>query len=318
MHRFEATAVATLIALYATGCGHLKIYEISASTGSAPDLVFVERSSTNYVVVSNYLTTTNYWVPAQYFSPSGQKPVTNASGSNVNANISTLVSSNPVTTNSTASVARQRLEVSNSPNEAKHDLWWWTSLALLGLAIVLALILGARARRHGLVFLPTIRRARRIADEDTPSLVSGATRDLPSPEISQAPSALQTTIAGSESEQSLWPAAQTEAWLKRRILQAEKRVRRFNVLLRAKLIPHVARLLVDRFILRLISQRERLLHVQRQTSREMVYLDERLASVQKRLQEHVALYEKRIAELRKQLAEKQASEKRGTPAGSRT
>ena len=88
MHRFEATAVATLIALYATGCGHLKIYEISASTGSAPDLVFVERSSTNYVVVSNYLTTTNYWVPAQYFSPSGQKPVTNASGSNINANIS--------------------------------------------------------------------------------------------------------------------------------------------------------------------------------------------------------------------------------------
>src|SRR5437667_12033838 len=103
MYRFDATAVATLIALYATGCGHLKIYEISASTGSAPDLVFVERSSTNYVVVSNYLTTTNYWVPAHYFSASVQKRVTNASGSDVNANISSLVSSNPVATNSSVS-----------------------------------------------------------------------------------------------------------------------------------------------------------------------------------------------------------------------
>ena len=83
-------------------------------------------------------------------------------------------------------------------------------------------------------------------------------------------------------------------------------------MLRAGLMRQVAELMMDKFVLRLISQREQLLNTQHQSSRQITSLDARLANIQKRMEERIVLYEKRIAQLKEQLSLKEAAANGGT------
>jgi 7TM-HD extracellular len=73
---------------------------------------------------------------------------------------------------------------------------------------------------------------------------------------------------------------------------------------KAGLIPHLARLLKDKFVLRLVSSRETLLDTQQAATMEIASLEERLEKVQAPLEERLKAYETRITELEKELAVK--------------
>ncbi len=74
--------------------------------------------------------------------------------------------------------------------------------------------------------------------------------------------------------------------------------------LRASLIPHLARLMMDRVVLKLLSQRSQLLDAQQKAVAEMNELEERLEKVHAPLQDRLRAYEQRIHELEKQLVRK--------------
>ena len=73
---------------------------------------------------------------------------------------------------------------------------------------------------------------------------------------------------------------------------------------RQRLLPHLAHLLMDKFVHTLISQRSDLLETQEKAAAEMAELEERLARVHAPLQERLRAYEQRISDLEKELAQK--------------
>jgi DNA-directed RNA polymerase subunit RPC12/RpoP len=68
------------------------------------------------------------------------------------------------------------------------------------------------------------------------------------------------------------------------------------------LIPHLARLMMNRLVQALFAQRASLIDTQAEATKRMVDLEERIARAQVSVQERFAAYENRIAELEKQLA----------------
>jgi DNA-directed RNA polymerase subunit RPC12/RpoP len=72
--------------------------------------------------------------------------------------------------------------------------------------------------------------------------------------------------------------------------------------LKSGLIPHLARLMMNRLVQALFAQRESLIDTQAEATKRMVDLEERIARAQVSVQERFAAYENRIAELEKQLA----------------
>jgi DNA-directed RNA polymerase subunit RPC12/RpoP len=68
------------------------------------------------------------------------------------------------------------------------------------------------------------------------------------------------------------------------------------------LIPHLARLMMNRLVQALFAQRATLMDTQAEATKRMVDLEERIARAQVSVQERFAAYENRIAELEKQLA----------------
>jgi hypothetical protein len=75
-----------------------------------------------------------------------------------------------------------------------------------------------------------------------------------------------------------------------------------SVDLRQLLAPHLARLLMNKFVRRLISQRAELMVTQEKVAAEIAELEARLEAIHAPLQDRLAAYEKRIAELEKQLS----------------
>jgi len=71
---------------------------------------------------------------------------------------------------------------------------------------------------------------------------------------------------------------------------------------RSALIPHLARMMMNRLVQALFAQRESLVDTQTQATRRMADLEERIARAQESVQGRFAAYENRIAELEKQLA----------------
>ena len=71
--------------------------------------------------------------------------------------------------------------------------------------------------------------------------------------------------------------------------------------LRGALIPHLARMMMNRLVQALFAQRESLLNTQSDAAKRMAELEERIARAQLTVQERFAAYENRIAELEKQL-----------------
>jgi membrane-associated HD superfamily phosphohydrolase len=75
-----------------------------------------------------------------------------------------------------------------------------------------------------------------------------------------------------------------------------------GLVFRAALAPHLARLLMNKFVHKLISQRSALLDTQQQAAMEVAQLEARLELIQAPLQERLRAYERRIVELEQELA----------------
>ncbi|HEX4343884.1 MAG TPA: hypothetical protein VH255_10855, partial [Verrucomicrobiae bacterium] len=72
---------------------------------------------------------------------------------------------------------------------------------------------------------------------------------------------------------------------------------------REMLAPHLARLMTNKLVRKLVAQRSDLIAMQQQVTSEIEELERRLEQVHAPLQERLLTYEKRIAELEHQLAE---------------
>jgi DNA-directed RNA polymerase subunit RPC12/RpoP len=75
--------------------------------------------------------------------------------------------------------------------------------------------------------------------------------------------------------------------------------------MRAALIPHLARMMMNRLVQALFAQRESLIDTQAEATRRMAELEERIGRAQTNVERKIALYESRIAELESQLAVKE-------------
>ncbi len=71
---------------------------------------------------------------------------------------------------------------------------------------------------------------------------------------------------------------------------------------REGLLPHLARLMMDKLVQKLVSQREHLLDTQQRAVADMAELEERLEKVHAPLQDRLRAYEQRIGDLEKELA----------------
>ena len=74
--------------------------------------------------------------------------------------------------------------------------------------------------------------------------------------------------------------------------------------LRARLVPHLARLMMHKLVRALIFQRRDLLETHRQAATQVNQLEERLTKLPPQLQSRIKAYERRIAELEKELSDK--------------
>jgi len=72
--------------------------------------------------------------------------------------------------------------------------------------------------------------------------------------------------------------------------------------LHERLLPHLARLMMDKLVQKLVSQREHLLDTQQRAVADMAELEERLEKVHAPLQDRLRAYEQRIGDLEKELA----------------
>jgi len=107
--------------------------------------------------------------------------------------------------------------------------------------------------------------------------------------------------------QSNHPAATnnaSEQYWRERALAAESQAQRSNHVLRAALIPHLARWLMNNVVRRLTFQRTHLLETQQKAEQELAELDQRLFSVKAPLEERLRAYQERITELEKDLTAK--------------
>ena len=97
--------------------------------------------------------------------------------------------------------------------------------------------------------------------------------------------------------------AADEAW-RERALAAEARAQKATAMLRTKMLPHMARWMMQEFMQRLLLQRRSILNDHQTAEREVAELAERLEHVHAPLEERLRAYEKRIAELEAELAAK--------------
>ena len=74
---------------------------------------------------------------------------------------------------------------------------------------------------------------------------------------------------------------------------------------RTALIPHLARMMMNRLVQALFAQRTSLLDTQAEATQRMAEFEERVAQVQANVERKIAGYEVRVAELEQQLAAKE-------------
>jgi flagellar biosynthesis/type III secretory pathway chaperone/DNA-directed RNA polymerase subunit RPC12/RpoP len=85
----------------------------------------------------------------------------------------------------------------------------------------------------------------------------------------------------------------------------QERAENIPATVRGALIPHLARMMMNRLVQALFAQRESLIDTQAQATRRMEELEERISRAQTNVEKKIALYESRIAELESQLAAKE-------------
>lgn len=94
-----------------------------------------------------------------------------------------------------------------------------------------------------------------------------------------------------------------EPWAER-ALAAEARADKATALLRARLMPQMARWMMGELVQRLLAHRSDLVHSQQRAEDDVAELEKRLEKIHAPLAERLAAYEKRIAELERELAAK--------------
>ncbi|MFM1768073.1 MAG: hypothetical protein RJA22_602 [Verrucomicrobiota bacterium] len=99
--------------------------------------------------------------------------------------------------------------------------------------------------------------------------------------------------------------AAEDEW-QRRALAAEARADKAAALLKARLMPQMARWMMSELVQRLLQQRAGLAASQQQAEAEVAALEERLEQLHAPLTDRVRAYEQRIAELEGQLAAQNA------------
>lgn len=95
---------------------------------------------------------------------------------------------------------------------------------------------------------------------------------------------------------------QAEAEWKTRALAAEARADKAAALLKARLMPQLARWMMTELVQRLLQQRSGLAASQQRAEAEVAELERRLEQLQAPLAERLRAYEQRIAELERQLS----------------
>jgi len=93
------------------------------------------------------------------------------------------------------------------------------------------------------------------------------------------------------------------AW-RGRALAAEARAQKATAMLRANLLPHLARWMMNELMQRLLSQRSEIVTGQQKAEREVAELAARLEEVHAPLEDRLRAYEQRIAQLEAELAAK--------------
>lgn len=96
---------------------------------------------------------------------------------------------------------------------------------------------------------------------------------------------------------------EAEPWAER-ALAAEARAEKATALLRARLMPQMARWMMGELIQRLLAHRSDLVQSQQRAEDDVAELEKRLEKIHAPLAERLAAYEKRIAELERDLATK--------------
>jgi hypothetical protein len=92
-------------------------------------------------------------------------------------------------------------------------------------------------------------------------------------------------------------------WRERAVF-AEARAEKATALLRAQLLPHLARWMMNELVRKLVTQRSEIQSSQQKAERDVAELVERLAQLQAPLEDRLKAYERRIAELEAELAAK--------------
>ncbi len=98
--------------------------------------------------------------------------------------------------------------------------------------------------------------------------------------------------------------AAAEAGWRARALAAEARAEKAAALLKARLMPQLARWMMGELVQRLLHQRAGLLSSQQQAEQEVAELEKRLEKLHAPLEDRLKAYERRIAELERELAAK--------------
>ena len=96
---------------------------------------------------------------------------------------------------------------------------------------------------------------------------------------------------------------EVEPWAER-ALAAEARADKATALLRARLMPQMARWMMGELVQRLLAHRSDLVNSQQRAEDDVAELEKRLEKIHAPLAERLAAYEKRIAELERELAAK--------------
>lgn len=96
---------------------------------------------------------------------------------------------------------------------------------------------------------------------------------------------------------------EAEAW-RTRALEAEARAEKATALMKARLMPHLARWMIGELTQRLLFQRTQILTLQQRAEKEVLDLAERLEHIHAPLEDRLRAYECRIADLEAQLAAK--------------
>ena len=86
---------------------------------------------------------------------------------------------------------------------------------------------------------------------------------------------------------------------------------------RAALLPHLARLMMDKLVQTLLHQRRYLMETQSTATVQVEDLEKRLEALQKQLERRLQAYERRIRELQTELATKERENKELTDANIR-